>query len=138
MIKYLSLILLLVALPVLAIVTSMGGNITYDETTHYLNAPGICIAGVCKTSWPAGGSATIASSTATSASDSNNKTITAWCPSGYRATGGGGQMLAGANTDIHMENSYPTATTSGWIVSFNEGDAVAGNWQIKAYVLCIQ
>lgn len=79
-----------------------------------------------------------ATSTIVSASDSVNKTVTAWCPVGYRATGGGGQINAGANTDIHMENSYPTATTSGWITSWNEGDAVAGNWQITAHVVCLQ
>ena len=124
-----------ISLPLISFAVSKTAD--FDDSGN-LTVAGICLSGVCNTSWPAGGAATIASSTATSASDSNNKTITAWCPSGYRATGGGGQMLAGANTDIHMENSYPTATTSGWIVSFNEGDAVAANWQIKAYVLCIQ
>ena len=79
-----------------------------------------------------------ATSTTVSASDSNNKSVTAWCPVGYRAVGGGGQINAGASTDIHAENSYPTATTSGWIFSMNEGDAVAGNWQITAHVVCLK
>ena len=75
-------------------------------------------------------------STKISALDAVNKTVTAWCPQGKRAIGGGGIINSGANTDIHMENNGPTGTSSGWILSFNEGDAVAGNWQITVNAIC--
>ena len=95
-------------------------------------------AGLLSCGTDAGGGLVLATSTTASATDSANKSVTAWCPQGYRAVGGGGQVTSGASTDLHAEMSYPTATTSGWIFSANEGDAVSGNWQITAHVICAQ
>lgn len=77
-----------------------------------------------------------ATSTATSASDSSNKILTAWCPTGYNATGGGGQVTAGNADDVTINMSFPTATTSGWTTEFRESDAIAGNWTAVAHVVC--
>lgn len=78
----------------------------------------------------------LATSTATSASNSNNKLITAWCPSNYSVTGGGGEILAGNDKDIAINSSYPTATTSGWIVDFRETSGIPGNWTARTHAIC--
>lgn len=82
--------------------------------------------------------ATVATSTATSVSDSNNKTLTAWCPVGYRASGGGGEITAGNAAALVINQSFPTASTSGWTTIFQEASAVAGVWTARTHVLCIK
>lgn len=80
----------------------------------------------------------IATSTATSANTSVNKIVTAWCPVGYRAMGGGGEFTAGNVDDLTINMSFPTATTSGWTVEYRESDAIASNWTARTHVVCLQ
>jgi hypothetical protein len=72
--------------------------------------------------------------TATSPSDSLNKTVTATCPSGKRL-GGGGEITAGGGQvvleDIRL-NNLAKATVQG----VEDEDGTAGNWVARAFAIC--
>lgn len=114
------------------------GKPTWQSTSTCAQITGS--SGLCDGNDEAGAGAgnVVATTTKYSAVDSNNKTVTAWCPVGYKVTGGGVIVVSGANTDLHAENSHPTATSSGWIGSMNEGDAIAGNWGFAVTAMCLQ
>lgn len=78
---------------------------------------------------------------ATSANDSETeKNVTANCPSGKEAIGGGARINAPAGVQVAINGSYPAVASNnartGWTASGRETAAEAGNWQIVAYVVC--
>lgn len=72
------------------------------------------------------------------------KSATASCAGGQRAHGGGGVATfvagGGAPADLALARSEPTVDGSGnptgWIVTANETDAIAGTWSVTAVALC--
>lgn len=80
----------------------------------------------------------LATSTVTSANNSVNKTLTAWCPIGFRVMSGGGEVTAGNAPGIVLNQGFPTATTSGWTVILQEAVTVAGNWTARAHAVCLK
>jgi hypothetical protein len=83
--------------------------------------------------------------TATSAVDSTTtKSATASCGAGQRVLGGGGvaNFVAGAGNpeDLALVRSEPTVdgggNPTGWIVTANETDGIAGTWSVTAVALC--
>lgn len=78
---------------------------------------------------------------ATSPNDSEEeKTVTANCPSGKEAIGGGARINSPAGVKVAVNGSYPAVASNnartGWIASGRETPEEAGNWQVVAYVVC--
>ncbi len=78
---------------------------------------------------------------ATSANNSEDeKNVTATCPSGKEAIGGGARINAPAGVKAAINGSYPAVASNnartGWIASGRETPEEAGTWQIVAYVVC--
>lgn len=81
--------------------------------------------------------------TETSVNDSETeKSITALCPPGKEAIGGGARVNSPAAVQVANTANYPlvTATNSraGWIATGRETVAEAGNWQIVSYAICAE
>ena len=73
---------------------------------------------------------------ATSASNTNNtKTLTAVCPTGKRAVGGGAATNPTNATDVAITSSYLTNSTT-WTAAAAELDVTAGSWSLNAVVIC--
>jgi hypothetical protein len=71
-----------------------------------------------------------------SANDSTSpKTVTAVCPGGRFALGGG-YNLSGTSVEdlVATENRAISDTT--WQVTARESDNVGGSWQVQAFVIC--
>jgi len=80
---------------------------------------------------------------ATSANDSEEeKSITATCPSGKEAIGGGARINSPASVKAAVNGTYPAVAANnartGWIATGRETPEEAGNWQIVAYVVCAE
>ena len=81
---------------------------------------------------------------ATSANNSEaEKTVTANCPSGKEAIGGGARINAPAGVKAAINGSYPAVASgnarTGWIaIRARDRPEEAGNWQIVAYVVCAE
>jgi hypothetical protein len=78
---------------------------------------------------------------ATSANNSEDeKNVTANCPSGKEAIGGGARINAPAGLKVAVNGSYPAVASNnartGWIASGRETPEEPGTWQIVAYVVC--
>jgi hypothetical protein len=72
------------------------------------------------------------------ASDSNDKSATAQCPSGRRALGGGATLKSGPPTNIALASSGPSGNpATGWHAGALEvnGGTVAV-WQLTVYAVC--
>jgi hypothetical protein len=86
---------------------------------------------------------TVSYETKLSSSDSSSpKTITAECPAGKFAIGGGAKLV-GPAVGIALTESSPTFPNSegkrtGWIASAHEVVADPEPWTIEAYVVCAQ
>jgi hypothetical protein len=81
--------------------------------------------------------------TETSVNDSETeKSVTALCPVGKEAIGGGARINSAASVSVAINGSYPlvTATNSraGWIATGHETPTEAGNWQVVAYAVCAE
>lgn len=81
--------------------------------------------------------------TETSANNSDEeKSVTASCPSGKEAIGGGARINSPASVNAVTSGSYPAVASNnartGWIATGREFAAEAGNWQIVAYVICAE
>ena len=81
--------------------------------------------------------------TETSVNDSETeKSITALCPPGKEAIGGGARVNSPAAVQVANTANYPlvTATNSraGWIATGRETGLEAGNWQIVSYAICAE
>lgn len=81
--------------------------------------------------------------TETSANNSDEeKSVTASCPSGKEAIGGGARINSPASVNAVTSGSYPAVASNnartGWIATGREFAAEAGNWQIVAYAVCAE
>jgi hypothetical protein len=81
--------------------------------------------------------------TETSINDSETeKSITATCPAGKEAIGGGARINSPSSVEVAINGSYPVVASNnartGWIASGRETAAEAGNWQIVAYAVCAE
>ncbi len=81
--------------------------------------------------------------TETSANNSDEeKSVTASCPSGKEAIGGGARINSPASVNAVTSGSYPAVASNnartGWIATGREFAAEAGNWQIVAYAICAE
>lgn len=84
----------------------------------------------------------VAYESAQSVSDSEpNKTVTANCPSGKEAIGGG-VRLEGELAEVSVTGSYPFSSGSsrtGWTAIAHEtGGGQPGNWSVVAFVVCAE
>lgn len=67
---------------------------------------------------------------------SSQKIVTATCPAGKRAIGGGGFAYnLGFPSEVALVASFPF-NASGWRVAAQEINAYAPNWYARAYVIC--
>ena len=67
---------------------------------------------------------------------SSQKVVTATCPAGKRAIGGGGFAYnLGFPSEVALVASFPF-NASGWRVAAQEINAYAPNWYARAYVIC--
>jgi len=77
--------------------------------------------------------------TATSASNSSNKSATATCPRGKKLVGLGGE-LNGATGEVVIDDYRPSEFLTGATVTGNEAvdldGAFGGNWTVTAYAIC--
>lgn len=81
--------------------------------------------------------------TETSVNDSETeKSITATCPAGKEAIGGGGRINSPTSVNVALNQSYPftsaTNSRTAWIATGREPAAEPGNWQVVAYVICAE
>ncbi|HEX6782585.1 MAG TPA: hypothetical protein VF125_11215 [Solirubrobacterales bacterium] len=81
--------------------------------------------------------------TETSANNSEEeKSITASCPTGKEAIGGGARINSPAAVKVVASGTYPAVASNnartGWIASGREFAEEAGNWQIVAYAVCAE
>jgi hypothetical protein len=75
---------------------------------------------------------------ANSVNDSTaSKSVTATCPAGKKAVGGGGSYLSAQTDAIHIYFSGALGDGSGWLVLAEEQAAVAGNWLVNATAVCV-
>ena len=63
------------------------------------------------------------------------RTLTASCPAGKTAVGGGGAIVPANNPGVAVSSSYLTNATT-WPVNAREIVATAANWSINAFVVC--
>ncbi|TDD34941.1 hypothetical protein E1287_15060 [Actinomadura sp. KC06] len=73
----------------------------------------------------------------TTAGDSSTaKSVTAACPSGTVALGGGGEIINGAG-EVLFTGLRPTPTLSGYQVGAHEDETgYSGSWQVRAHAVC--
>ena len=72
----------------------------------------------------------------TGASNSTvTRTLTASCPAGKTAVGGGGAVVPANNPGVAITSSYLTNATT-WSVNAREVVATATNWSLNALVVC--
>jgi hypothetical protein len=77
-----------------------------------------------------------------SASDSEpNKSVTATCPTGKEAIGGG-VRLEGELAEVSVTGSYPVSTgnsRTGWeAIAHETGPGQTGNWSVIAFAVCAE
>jgi hypothetical protein len=74
--------------------------------------------------------------TATSASSSQNKHVTAVCPAGKRVIGTGGQILSGAG-EVSIQYMIPDAgLTRVHVRGVEDQDGQSTNWRVRAFAVC--
>lgn len=78
---------------------------------------------------------------ATSPNNSEDeKNVTASCPAGKEAIGGGARINAAPGVKVAINGTYPAVAANnartGWIASGRETPEEGGNWQVVAYVVC--
>jgi hypothetical protein len=72
---------------------------------------------------------------ATSVSNSTNKTITVTCPGSKIVVGGGGTTsLLG---EVTLSSSFPVSNNTWSASGFEEVLGTANNWTVTAYAICI-
>lgn len=81
--------------------------------------------------------------TETSANDSETeKSVTALCPPGKEAIGGGARINSPASVSVAVSGTYPLVAANngrvGWIGTGHETPIEAGNWQVVAYAVCAE
>jgi hypothetical protein len=63
------------------------------------------------------------------------RSLTATCPAGKEAIGGGGIVLPANQVDIALTGSYPVTQTT-WRATARELDETGANWSLNAVVIC--
>jgi hypothetical protein len=81
--------------------------------------------------------------TETSVNDSETeKSITALCPPGKEAIGGGARINSPVSVQVANTANYPLVTAAnsraGWIATGRETAVEAGNWQVVSYAICAE
>jgi hypothetical protein len=81
--------------------------------------------------------------TETSENDSETeKFVTAKCPSGKEAIGGGARINSSAKVSVAVSASYPLVDSNngrvGWIAGGHETPTESENWQVVAYAVCAE
>jgi hypothetical protein len=81
--------------------------------------------------------------TETSVNDSETeKSVTATCPAGKEAIGGGARINSPTSVNVAVGGSYPLVNANnsrvGWVASGHETPTEAGNWQVVAYAICAE
>jgi hypothetical protein len=81
--------------------------------------------------------------TETSVNDSEtSKSVTASCPTGKQAIGGGVRINSPATVNVLPSESAPVTSAAnvrvGWVAGGHEYAAEAGNWQVVAYAICAE
>ena len=81
--------------------------------------------------------------TETSANNSDEeKSVTASCPNGKEAIGGGARINSPASVKAVASGSYPAVASNnartGWIATGREFTEELGTWQIVAYAVCAE
>lgn len=81
--------------------------------------------------------------TETSANNSEEeKSVTASCPTGKEAIGGGARINSPASVKVVTSGTYPAVASNnartGWIATGREFAEETGNWQIVAYAVCAE
>lgn len=81
--------------------------------------------------------------TETSINDSEaSKSVTATCPTGKEAIGGGAKINSPATVNVVPLESAPVVSATnarvGWVAAGREYAAEAGNWQVVAYAICAE
>ena len=76
--------------------------------------------------------------TASASNEGNSKTVTATCPTGKVALGGGFVVTtAGGNAaEISIVRSFPSASDVWTVEAREDNDFDVDNWSLQAYVLC--
>jgi hypothetical protein len=69
------------------------------------------------------------------ANSNTTRTLTAACPSGKQAVGGGATILPANVADVALTSSY-LANPTTWTASAEEADATAAGWSLNAVVIC--
>jgi hypothetical protein len=69
------------------------------------------------------------------------KSVTATCPAGKNAIGGGGEIVPGTATAAQVENVaigalQPTAVLDGWSATAWETDGISTTWSLTVFALC--
>ena len=74
--------------------------------------------------------------TATSASSSVNKSVTATCPGGKRLLGSGAEIV-GAFTQVLLDGQFPNpGLTAVTVNALEDETGTSGTWSLKAYAIC--
>jgi hypothetical protein len=71
----------------------------------------------------------------TASNTTNTKTVTAGCPSGKQAVGGGATVSPTNAADVAITSSF-LANSTTWTAAAAELDVIAGNWSLTAVVIC--
>jgi hypothetical protein len=81
--------------------------------------------------------------TETSVNDSETeKSVTALCPAGKEAIGGGARINSPSSVAVANSGNYPLVSGGnsriGWIATGRETATEPGNWQVVAYAVCAE
>jgi hypothetical protein len=72
---------------------------------------------------------------ATSANDSQNKSVTATCPTGKRVLGTGGE-ISGGGRDVSLTTLRPNNLVSVTAQGSEDENGTAANWLVRAFAIC--
>jgi hypothetical protein len=64
------------------------------------------------------------------------QSITASCPSGKKAIGGGGEILGAGKSGVAFNDSHPHNEGAGWYVEAAEVTPSLLGWEVKAWAIC--
>jgi hypothetical protein len=71
------------------------------------------------------------------ATDSGSpKVVSATCPPGKRAIGGGARVTGGGSSEVSILDSFPEADGSRWNTRAVEVNATSASWTLTAFAVC--
>ena len=62
--------------------------------------------------------------------------VTATCPSGKKAIGGGGEILGAGKAGVAFNDIHPHNEGAGWYVEAAEVTPILLGWEVRAYAIC--